>query len=92
MGFPDFYPGNLTQFSGTLFEVEFLQDMLPSLAIAVTLAADAMTDFWMEPIGAGKVERKPNKSVFFLNRGGGGFNMCFFHPCMWKGSNFTKIF
>ena len=50
----EFYPGNLAQFSGTLFEVEFLQDMLPSLAIAVTLAADAMTDFWMEQFGLGR--------------------------------------
>lgn len=56
MGFPESSsPGNLNSVtSGTLFEVAFLQDMLPSLAIAVTLAADAMTDFWLEQFGLGK--------------------------------------
>ena len=67
MGFPESSsPGNLNSVtSGTLFEVAFLQDMLPSLAIAVTLAADAMTDFWLDNSGWESGEM-PHKKVFLF--------------------------
>lgn len=66
--------------------------MLPSLAIAVTLAADAMTDFWMEPIGAGKVERKPNKSVFFSKPRRWWFQYVFLNPASGKDPIVLKYF
>lgn len=71
-------------------EVEFLQDMLPSLAIAVTLAADAMTDFWMEQFGW-ESGGMPNKKCFVLRPRRWFEDVFVLNPCMWKGSSFTKM-